>query len=82
MGIGTELSSDGGSWDPTQGAESVDVDNQAETDIDCLGDSSADSSGVLSGVSGSWKEGRDVLLCIVCSSANLQEGLDNTDGRD
>lgn len=62
--------------------KSVDADNQAEANRERLGESSADSSGVLSGMSGSCKKGRDVLLCIGCSNVNPQEELDNTDGRD
>jgi hypothetical protein len=75
MDIG--LSSDIGNRDSSRGAESVDGDNQEEADTECLRESSADSSGELSGVSG-----RDVLLCIRCSGANPQEGRHNTDGRD
>lgn len=74
------LSSDRGSRESSQGAESVDADNQEEADTECLSESSADSSGVLPGVSGSCKEGRDVLPCVGCSGANPQEGLDNRDG--
>lgn len=45
-----------------------------------MGKSSGDIRGLLSGVSGSCKEGRDVLLYIGRSSENPQGDLDNMNG--
>lgn len=48
------------------------MENQEETDRECMNESSADTSGIFSGVSGSCMEVRDMLLSSGSSSGNPQ----------